>query len=627
MVAESDKVLGDLAEGNAGRRLYVRRPEPAPDGHDAERIRCAAAGNRVREWATDAVTQAVLNNKVGCFDSVNRLLSLTNNDPNRAATFGYDNDGNTTSKTVNGVTTSYAYDVRDRQIQVSQGGTILGSYDYDADGRLRMQNDEGVKYYVYDQTSRLQEMDANGNGIGKYDYGSKLIRLSLAGEGQRYYSYDGLGSATALTDETGFPKVSLHLDAWGVFRKPSELDNTQSRVGFTGYFWSKPTSLYFAKARWYDPETARFTTQDSFLGKVDNPPSLHRYFYANNNPTRYIDLTGHWGLPTVEEVKSRVALAWENTKADARTFPAEFEEFKKGAYNAYAANATLGAGRIEKGGRSFKIGQATADMASIASGYGEGFGGQLLINASADVAGLGGFEAAATAEGVVTAAPGVGAVVAGGAGIVTGAGLVAHGTLTVAQGAANFMSDVKGAINGNVVESTPTNGSAKQGSNTQPPGGESKQNPKVGDWEAVDVNGRRVYQNDNLFDPDRVSSWKENGKTVTGTNVERMQSGRAPIGYDGESVELHHLTQSEVDAFADKRGALAEVGGEFHSENTSTLHIPAERNPNNPSQTLPRYPSFRRDNFGNATDQSREFVQYQREYWIERGNGLAGDGE
>jgi hypothetical protein len=42
-----------------------------------------------------------------------------------------------------------------------------------------------------------------------------------------------------------------------------------------------------------DPETARFTTQDSYLGQPDDPPSLHRFFYAANNPTRYVDLTGH----------------------------------------------------------------------------------------------------------------------------------------------------------------------------------------------------------------------------------------------------------------------------------------------------------------------------------------------
>jgi RHS repeat-associated protein len=47
-------------------------------------------------------------------------------------------------------------------------------------------------------------------------------------------------------------------------------------------------------ARFYDPQLGRFITQDSYLGEADDPPSLHRYFYANDNPTRYIDPTGHW---------------------------------------------------------------------------------------------------------------------------------------------------------------------------------------------------------------------------------------------------------------------------------------------------------------------------------------------
>jgi RHS repeat-associated protein len=49
-----------------------------------------------------------------------------------------------------------------------------------------------------------------------------------------------------------------------------------------------------AKARYFDPQIGRFTSQDSFLGQIDDPPSLHRYFYANDNPTRFIDSTGHY---------------------------------------------------------------------------------------------------------------------------------------------------------------------------------------------------------------------------------------------------------------------------------------------------------------------------------------------
>jgi RHS repeat-associated protein len=50
---------------------------------------------------------------------------------------------------------------------------------------------------------------------------------------------------------------------------------------------------YYAKARYYEPTIGRFISQDSFLGNVDDPPSLHRYFYANANPTRFIDPSGH----------------------------------------------------------------------------------------------------------------------------------------------------------------------------------------------------------------------------------------------------------------------------------------------------------------------------------------------
>ena len=68
------------------------------------------------------------------------------------------------------------------------------------------------------------------------------------------------------------------------------------RSVFTGYLWDKETNLFFAKARFYDPEVGRFISQDSYLGQVDDPPSLHRYFYANDNPTRYVDPTGHFSI-------------------------------------------------------------------------------------------------------------------------------------------------------------------------------------------------------------------------------------------------------------------------------------------------------------------------------------------
>ncbi|WP_229794358.1 RHS repeat-associated core domain-containing protein, partial [Arenicella chitinivorans] len=46
-------------------------------------------------------------------------------------------------------------------------------------------------------------------------------------------------------------------------------------------------------ARYYDPDTARFINEDTYLGESNTPPSLHRYLYAYGNPTVYIDPDGH----------------------------------------------------------------------------------------------------------------------------------------------------------------------------------------------------------------------------------------------------------------------------------------------------------------------------------------------
>lgn len=82
----------------------------------------------------------------------------------------------------------------------------------------------------------------------------------------------------------------------------------------------------------------------------------------------------------------------------------------------------------------------------------------------------------------------------------------------------------------------------------------------------IEFNGNKVYQCNDLFDPNFVSSQKVKGKTVTGTNLERMANGLAPIGSDDRSVNLHHMTQRQNDP-------IAEITQKFHKENHSTIHV------------------------------------------------------
>jgi RHS repeat-associated protein len=147
----------------------------------------------------------------------------------------------------------------------------------------------------------------------------------------------------------------------------------------------------------------------------------------------------------------------------------------------------------------------------------------------------------------------------------------------------------------------------------------------VGPWRAREVLGRRVYQRSDLFDPAQRSSWFDTaaGQWRSGSNVERMKSGLAPLDSSGRPIQLHHLTGTEVNGLAGTRGSLAEVPEGYHQQNAGVLNISElRRNPNLPRQTLPRYPSFRRTASGERSAQAAEVDAYRADYWRERAKGF-----
>ena len=80
-----------------------------------------------------------------------------------------------------------------------------------------------------------------------------------------------LEEANVLLDSMGKPLRGTQASSR---RFPGELDASRNRFGFTGHLWDRETNLLYAKARFYDPLVARFTTQDTLIGDVDSPPSF-----------------------------------------------------------------------------------------------------------------------------------------------------------------------------------------------------------------------------------------------------------------------------------------------------------------------------------------------------------------
>ncbi|MCP4284826.1 MAG: RHS repeat-associated core domain-containing protein, partial [Gammaproteobacteria bacterium] len=235
-------------------------------------------------------------------------------DDTRTIDYLYDANGNTLQKTDNSEPateiTQFFYDSRNQLVQTIRGppgGEVnQGSYDYDYRGtRVRhIGSERGDVEYYHDGSAIIDEFtDSGATLLAHYNYADRLLSLNTP-TSEQYYHYSALRTTTNLTDESGATRVSYHTNPWGEITE--QQGTSVNRQVFTGQEHDENTGLVYFGARYYDPDTGRFITQDSYLGEPGTPPSLHRYLYAYGNPLFYIDPDGSESLPsTLEGVKER----------------------------------------------------------------------------------------------------------------------------------------------------------------------------------------------------------------------------------------------------------------------------------------------------------------------------------
>gem|GEM_PF-1540436 len=197
---------------------------------------------------------------------------------------------------------SYTYDSQNRMTAATTygiSGTLTETYNYDALGNRIAKTTDGVKTeYVIDySTGYAQVLRATTDaGTVLYTRGFELISRKDATR-ELWYLTDGGGSVRYLTDSTGSVTDSLVFDAFG---------NTVSRAGQTGDSYGfqgeqqDATGLYYLRARYMNPATGSFTQMDTYGGSLSDPMSLHKYLFANANPVKYRDPSGH-AVSLIEE--------------------------------------------------------------------------------------------------------------------------------------------------------------------------------------------------------------------------------------------------------------------------------------------------------------------------------------
>ena len=241
--------------------------------------------------------------------------------------FAYDDSGRVTEIERDGVTQSLTWDALDRLVRIdtSDSGLPFAEYAYDGNGkRVRVSRPQaGVAHrYVSGATgnqgleSALLVTDDVGGVTGDYVFAGEHALWRHGGGtglGTNIYLRDAMGSVIGTVDEAGSVIDSFEYDAFGVPRGsggsalPAGSHGGDSR--FQGMFLDAGSGLYFVRARYYDARTGRFLSRDPAEGSLETPESFFAYVFANGNPHVFRDPTGLTILEFLTAVLIRTQLA------------------------------------------------------------------------------------------------------------------------------------------------------------------------------------------------------------------------------------------------------------------------------------------------------------------------------
>jgi RHS repeat-associated protein/uncharacterized repeat protein (TIGR01451 family) len=237
-------------------------------------------------------------NQIGAgqtYDAANRLLFDAKYD------YAYDGEGNLTSKTdrASGAITRYVWNTLHEMTSTTLPDGTVVSYRYDALGRrIEESTPSGATRFV----------NLGANVVAEYDGGNTLQATYLAtlgsgdlpgvpletsvGSTMSYPLLDQVGSVTGSTDQTG----SLSTFSYTAYGRPVGASSGTYAYGTYGY--DSATGLYYARARYYDPNSGRFLSEDSV-------PSGNGYPYAVDSPASASDPSGRCALVEYSEEASQ----------------------------------------------------------------------------------------------------------------------------------------------------------------------------------------------------------------------------------------------------------------------------------------------------------------------------------
>ncbi|MFO0691379.1 MAG: RHS repeat-associated core domain-containing protein [Myxococcota bacterium] len=185
---------------------------------------------------------------------------------------------------------------------------VIGLYTYDVFGRrVRKINAGGTTLFFYGSTGGLIEersLATSPNSVRSYAWiEDEAVGVVDSGAQPTKFSWihaDRLGTPLAVTSS---PSVGGAQTIWRASYGPfGSVTTNQDPDGdsqqfvldmrFPGQLWDAETGLHYNWHRYYDPSIGRYVSADP-LGQLSE---FNLYSYAQDDPTRFIDPTGEWGI-------------------------------------------------------------------------------------------------------------------------------------------------------------------------------------------------------------------------------------------------------------------------------------------------------------------------------------------
>ncbi|MCD8214598.1 MAG: M91 family zinc metallopeptidase [Clostridiales bacterium] len=136
-------------------------------------------------------------------------------------------------------------------------------------------------YFLWDKDSNISADFGDSSTISSiYTRGANLIKNSSG----TYYTFNGHGDVSQLTDSSGTVTKDYEYDAFGNETDVSEADTNPFR--YCGQYYDAETGLIYLRARYCNPSTGSFITEDPAFDGVN------WYSYCGGNPVLFYDFNG-----------------------------------------------------------------------------------------------------------------------------------------------------------------------------------------------------------------------------------------------------------------------------------------------------------------------------------------------